>query len=97
MANLKVNLEDVTLNNSRVYGRLLEYMSRLMSYDYFDVNQEVRVYVDEVKDFIAFESLQFRVQFTSNDKKLVSLIMSPYEPLVCSFKELLRAMQQLAC
>ena len=95
MASNAINLEEITVNSSRVHGRLLEYMARMMSYDFFDTNQFVRVYVDSEKDFIAFESLQYRVQFCNNEKKLLTLTSSAYAPIVVPFMDFMRAMQTL--
>lgn len=94
MENKKISVNDVVLNNATVKEKLLQYVDRLMSYDYFDQDQLIRIYVDDALDFIAFESVKYRVQFTSNFKKLTSLKCSPYEPVVCPFSEFAQVLQQ---
>lgn len=95
METKKISVSDVVLNNATVKEKLLQYVDRLMSYDYFDHDQLIRIYVDDAMDFIAFESVKYRVQFTSNFKKLTSLKCSPYEPVVCPFIDFVQLVQQM--
>ena len=92
---MKFELNEMTIADEQVNARLLEYLHRLMQYSRFDRYMVVRVYVDEQKDFCAFEAVSYKVQFTSNAKKLSALISSPYEACVCSFEDLRSRAQEL--
>lgn len=83
----KLPLEEVTCSSFRVHDRLEQYIDRLMLYDNFNEAQHVRVYVDGAGDFIAFEGVEHRIQFVSNDKKLTEFLNTPYLPIVCSFRD----------
>lgn len=92
---MKFELNEMTMNEQKVTAKLLEYLNRLMQYSRFDRHMVVRVFVDEHKDFCAFESVAYNIQFTNNSKKLSMMITSPYEPVVCSFDELRNRAQEL--
>jgi len=87
---MKTTIEKVTVDSPKICTRLLEYMNRVASYDNFDDAMICRVYVDDACDFIAFESLKYNVQFTSNYKKLIAIKNSVYEPITCKFVELMK-------
>lgn len=92
---METTLEKLTVRNGKTCTRLLQYMGRIMAYDNFDKQMACRVYVDDANDFIAFESVTYKIQFCSNDKKLITLIQSVYQPIQCTFLELLRHVQCL--
>lgn len=76
---------DMTINNSIVYKRLLQYLDRVMHYQYFDFKMMLRVFVNKNIDFTAFEAEDYRVQFTSYDHKMIETIVSPYKYIKVPF------------
>ena len=92
---METKLEKITIRSPKICNRLLEYAHKVMSYDNFDKSMLCRVYVDDTCDFIAFESVQYGVQFTSNYKKLISIKTSVYEPITCTFSDFVRHVQAI--
>lgn len=84
---MKAELNEITCRDGKTLAKLYEYCGKLMGYSFFDPNMVVRVFVDDEKDFCAFESVTYRVQFTSNAKKLTTIAKSSYDPTICMFSE----------
>lgn len=75
---MTVSLSDVTIRSPRVLDKLRHYVSNIEAYKYFDVNQHFKVFVNQEKDFCAVESVEYALQFTSQDHKLIETITSPF-------------------
>lgn len=73
---MTVNLEDVTIRSPRVLDKLRHYVSNIEQYKYFDINQHFKVFINDEKDFCAVESVEYALQFTSQDHKLIETILS---------------------
>lgn len=85
--NMKINLDEITINDEKVFSRLLDYLKRMTGYSNFDDQMPVRVYVNSEKDFTAFEAVNYRLSFTSSAHKLLDTIKSKYAPEVVPFSE----------
>lgn len=83
-----LSLNDMTIYNKKVADRLFKYLSNVSSYDKFDENMTVRVYVDSFMDFTAFEATSYKVAFMSTEHKLTETISSKYTPIVTDFQSL---------
>lgn len=84
-----VTLNEITFNDAKVLSRMVNYMNGLTGkFDYFDADMELNVFCDASKDFTAFESKKYRIQFTSNAHKLKDTIESPYTVETCTFNQL---------
>lgn len=70
-------LSEVTVRSPRVRDKLWTYVCGIEQYRYFDLDQHIKVFVSPEKDFLAFESVEYALQFTSQDHKLNELISSP--------------------
>lgn len=90
---MKIELNEITMNDEHMAGRLLEYLSRLKNYPRFDNYMVLKVYVDDDKDFCALEAVSYKIQFTNNAKKLSALISSQYDPIICNFDEVYSMVQ----
>lgn len=84
---MKLNLEEMTINDDKVFSRLLNYLKRMTTYNNFDDQMKVRVYVNNEQDFTAFECVNYKLSFTSSAHKLLDTIKSKYAPEVVSFSE----------
>lgn len=71
-----MKLSDVTIRSPRVRDKLWNYVCGIEQYRYFDLDQHIRVFANPEKDFLAFESVEYALQFTSQEHKLNELISS---------------------
>ena len=84
--SMQISLSEMSINNSAVHSRLIEYLDKVKIYQNFDENMMLRVFVNNDKDFTAFEAENYRIQFTSYDHKLIETINSGYPSIRTSFK-----------
>lgn len=75
---MKITIEQVTVNDKKVLSKLKTYLDNIQDYNNFDPFAYVQVFVNKDRDFTAFESIPYRLQFTSTAHKLIETIKSPY-------------------
>lgn len=73
---MKINLDDMTLNDQYTLERLRGFLSKMECYARFDPSQMVQVYVNDSNDFTAVESVSYQWSFTSQKHKLIETIKS---------------------
>lgn len=76
-----IELQDITIRNSKVVSTLKAYLYRISRYSNFDPAMKIRIFVASDCDFTAFEALDFRMGFTSIDHKISETIKSRYAPI----------------
>lgn len=80
---MNITINEMTINNEIVKGKLVEYLDKIKTYQNFDSNMMLRVFVNNDLDFTAFEAVDYRIQFTSHAHKIIETITSAYKiPLV---------------
>lgn len=84
-------ISDMTIQNPFVREHLLSYLDRIQTYPNFSQDMQLRVYVNQQRDFCAFESVDFRIQFTSSAHKMIEIIKSPYDNIIVPFHAFMRA------
>ena len=84
---MKLNLEEMTITDDKVFSRLIDYLKRMTTYSNFNDQMPVRVYVNNEKDFTAFEAVNYKLNFMSSAHKLLDTIKSKYSPEVVTFSE----------
>lgn len=83
-------LQDMTIRNEKVLSRLCDYLGNIGCYRNFDPDMQVRIFVTSDGDFTAFEAVDYRASFISNDHKLMETIKSNVDPLVVDYKTFCR-------
>lgn len=92
---MKCTLEEITVNSDRVYQQLMKYLDKLSAYPNFDRNMMFRLFINDDKDFTALEAVDYRVEFTSLDHKLIETIRSGKSVDPVSFTELYRHLTKI--
>lgn len=92
---MTIELQQVTINSKKVLDRLTQYCERVSEYESYDPFAPVKIFVNQDKDFTAFESVDYNLQFTSNVHKLLETIKSPHIVKEVSFREFLIYLHQL--
>lgn len=92
---MKFELNEMTIHDEKTLAGVYQYLGKLAQFSRFDSHMVLRVFVDDEKDFCAFEAISYRIQYTNNAKKLGSMITSPYDPLITSFDEFRKAVSDM--
>lgn len=92
---MKCTLEEITVNSDRVYEQLMKYLDKLSAYPNFDRYMMFRLFINDDKDFTALEAINYRVEFTSFDHKLIETINSRYIVDPVSFTDLYRHLNSI--
>lgn len=92
---MTIELHEMTIKDSVVRDKLLEYLEKVKRYPGFDYSMMLRIFVDDNKDFTAFESIKYRIQFTSYAHKIIDTIKSRYIMPDVSFTTFYEAIKRL--
>lgn len=69
---------NVTFRDEKNRSKLINYLDRVGQYQGFDKQMDVMVYVSPDGDFVAFESVKYRIAFINTSHKLHDLIAESY-------------------
>lgn len=85
---MKIDFNEITIKNIKVAENLKTYLFKISNYQNFDPQMKLRIFVDKDKDFTAFESVDYNLQFTSSAHKISETIFSPYPQIETTFYNL---------
>lgn len=88
-------LQDMTIRSEKVLHRLRIYLDNISCFPNLDPGMQLRVFVASDGDFTAFEAIDYRIGFTSNDHKLMETIKSKFAPVVVDFETFVRLVNAL--
>lgn len=81
------NLDNLTVKSPKVRYRLMRFLENISNYDNFDEDMELDVFVNSLGDFTAVEAVNYNLQFTSSDHKLLETIQSKYIKTRTNYRE----------
>lgn len=93
---MNFNIENITVKNPNVRYRLIRFLENISNYDNFDENMEMDVFVNSFGDFTAVEAVDYRLQFTSSDHKLLETIQSKYNKTRTNYREFSKIVYNLS-
>ncbi len=73
---MKINLDEMTLKDKVVLKYLDRYLDKMSKHPNFNEDMTLKVYVNNKKDFTAFECKDYRIEFTNPAHKLIETIKS---------------------
>lgn len=82
-----IELNQVTIKSDKVRSHLLSYLDRIGGYKNFDENMSVKIYVDNKKDFTAFEAVDYMLTFSSSAHKMKDTISSKISVEPVTYRE----------
>lgn len=92
---MKITLDQMTIKDKKVQGYLLAYLERIALFDNFDPEMELRVFVNQDKDFTMLEAKNYRLQFSSAAHKIFETINSGNYLDLVTYKDFYKRVQQI--